>query len=210
MPAVFFRASLTVSRLRSSIRRSVTTVTDCGMSRSCCRPLPMRVSVARSASLPSGVSACSRTTTVGKVFSAPAGAVWAMAFREPASSMAPSGSITPEFAEVEERGRTRWAWRRVFLRCDMEAVVERVVGWLQRTALWLAGKTMLLQTRTIRNKVNQDGHPNPIFVAPAQHQVESPGRHRLWLRGRLGHAATQQKLSIQCKLSMRLHDSCRL
>jgi hypothetical protein len=34
----------------------------------------------------------------------------------------------------------------------MEASVERVVGWLQRTALWLAGNTMLLQTRTIRNK----------------------------------------------------------
>jgi len=34
----------------------------------------------------------------------------------------------------------------------MEAVVEQVVGWLQRTALWLAGNLMLLQTRTIRNK----------------------------------------------------------
>ena len=38
IPAVFFSASLTVSRLRSSIRRSVTTVTDCGMSRNCCLP----------------------------------------------------------------------------------------------------------------------------------------------------------------------------
>jgi hypothetical protein len=66
--------------------------------------------------------------------------------------MAPSGSITPVLAEVEERGRARWALRRDFLRWDMEASVERVVGWLQRTALWLAGNTMLLQTRTIRNK----------------------------------------------------------
>jgi hypothetical protein len=58
--------------------------------------------------------------------------------------MAPSGSITPELAEVEERGRARWALRRDFLRCGMEAVVERVVGWLQRTALWLAGKNNLI------------------------------------------------------------------
>jgi hypothetical protein len=65
----------------------------------------------------------------------------------------------------------------------MEAVVERVVGWLQRTALWLARKTMLLQTRTIRNKVDRNCCRNLVFVAPAQHRVEPPGRHRLWVRG---------------------------
>jgi hypothetical protein len=47
----------------------------------------------------------------------------------------------------------------------MEAVVERVVGWLQRAALWLAGKTMLLQTRTIRNKDYEDGRLNPVFCS---------------------------------------------
>ena len=46
MPAVFFSASFSVSRLRSSISFSVTTVIDCGTSRSSCTPLPMRVSVA--------------------------------------------------------------------------------------------------------------------------------------------------------------------
>ncbi|MBE0588426.1 MAG: hypothetical protein IH617_10315 [Hydrogenophaga sp.] len=92
----------------------------------------------------------------------------------------------------------------------MEAVVEQVVGWLQRTALWLAGSTIVLQTRTIRNKFNKDERLNPVFVALAQHRMEPPGRHRLWVCGRRGHAAAQQKLSIQCKLSMRLNDSCRL
>ena len=47
MPEVFFSTSFMVSRLRSSISFSVTTVTDCGTSRSSCLPLPMRVSVAR-------------------------------------------------------------------------------------------------------------------------------------------------------------------
>ncbi|WP_157538901.1 hypothetical protein [Hydrogenophaga flava] len=35
----------------------------------------------------------------------------------------------------------------------MEARVEQVVGWLQRKALWLAGFSMILQTKTILNKV---------------------------------------------------------
>jgi hypothetical protein len=69
----------------------------------------------------------------------------------------------------------------------MEAVVERVVGWLQRTALWLAGSAIVLQTRTIRNKVDQDGRLNPVFVALAQHRMELPGCHRLMARRALWH-----------------------
>ena len=48
---------------------SVTTVSDCGMSRNAWLPLPMLVVVARSASLPSGASAFSRTTTGARLFS---------------------------------------------------------------------------------------------------------------------------------------------
>jgi len=61
---------------------------------------------------------------------------------------------------------------------------------------------MLLQTRTIRNKVDQDGHPNPIFVAPAQHGVELPGRHHLWVRGRpvmlLRNKSYRSNVNYQC------------
>lgn len=57
MPAVFLGASLTVSRLRLSMGFSVTTVTDCEMSRNCWRPMPMPAYAPRSASLPSGASA---------------------------------------------------------------------------------------------------------------------------------------------------------
>src|SRR6218665_2845580 len=89
MPAVFFSASLTVSRLRSSIRRSVTTVTDCGISRNCCPPLPMRVSLARRLSLPSGASLRSLTTTGARVLSGVA--VCAMAPTQAPSIRAPRG-----------------------------------------------------------------------------------------------------------------------
>ena len=47
MPAVLCSASFSVSRRRSSISFSVTMVTDCGMSRSACWPLPMVVVLAR-------------------------------------------------------------------------------------------------------------------------------------------------------------------
>jgi hypothetical protein len=50
--AVLRSASFTVSRLRSSISFSVTTVIDCGMSRSSWLPLPIVVVVVRSVSLP--------------------------------------------------------------------------------------------------------------------------------------------------------------
>ncbi len=118
MPAVFFNASLTVSRLRSSMSFSVTTVTDWGMSRNCWRPLPMPVSVARNASLPSGASARSRTVTVGRVSD---GVVCAMALNEPASSMAPKGSMAVEaFEDGLDGGRTMAGRWRVF-RWDMVA-----------------------------------------------------------------------------------------
>ena len=58
------------------------------MSRSCCLPLPILVSVARRLSLPSAVSAFSRTVTVLSVFSACACADVA---KLAASSMAPNG-----------------------------------------------------------------------------------------------------------------------
>jgi hypothetical protein len=46
MPAVWCSTSLTVSRWRSVMSFSVTTVIDCGMSRRACLPLPMVVVVA--------------------------------------------------------------------------------------------------------------------------------------------------------------------
>jgi len=67
-------------------------VTFCGMSRSACWLLPMRVSVARKVlfALISAGSDCSFTVTVDRVASA-VGAVCAMADRELASSIAPKG-----------------------------------------------------------------------------------------------------------------------
>ena len=129
MPAVFLSASLTVSRLRSSISFSVTTVTDCGMSRSCCLPLPMVVSVARTASLPSGASARSFTVTVLSVVSDEAVSVWAKALIEPASSMAPRGNMAA--GDAGEGRACDWA-RRDFRRRGMVAVSRWVFGWLQR------------------------------------------------------------------------------
>ena len=55
----------------------------------------------------------------------------------------------------------------------MEASVERVVGWLQRTALWLAGVRMLLQSRTIRNKLNSIEPCFHIFVATGQQNPDA-------------------------------------
>ena len=52
MPAVFLSTSFMVSRLRSSISFSVTTVTDCATSRSSCVPLPIVVVTARTLVLP--------------------------------------------------------------------------------------------------------------------------------------------------------------
>ena len=93
MPPVFFSASFMVSRLRSSINFSVTTVMDWGMSRSCCVPLPMLVWVARNASLPSGASAFSSTTTVGSVLFAGGGdVVCDQPLTDAASIIAPMGS----------------------------------------------------------------------------------------------------------------------
>ena len=46
MPVTLCSAAFKVSRLRSSISFSVTTVTDCGTSRSACWPLPAVVVVA--------------------------------------------------------------------------------------------------------------------------------------------------------------------
>jgi hypothetical protein len=74
MPAVSFSVSFMVSRLRSSISFSVTTVTDCGMSRSSCLPLPICVSVACRPSLPSD-SLAALALTVGSALSAVAAAV---------------------------------------------------------------------------------------------------------------------------------------
>ncbi|MDG5975643.1 hypothetical protein H010_10296 [Hydrogenophaga taeniospiralis CCUG 15921] len=90
-----------------------------------------------------------------------AGALWAMAFMEPASSIAPRGSrvvfeptgragvCTTEVGEGWGR-----AARRGFFRWDMVAVsVEQVFGWLQRrsggaVAGWSRG--VYLQMQTIR------------------------------------------------------------
>ena len=96
-PAVLRSTSFRLSRLRSSISFSVTTVMDCGMLRNSWLPLPMVVVVARTESLPSGVSAFSLTVTWFSVLSAalgvPAGGdCCAMALMEPASSMAPRGN----------------------------------------------------------------------------------------------------------------------
>jgi hypothetical protein len=78
----------------------------------------------------------------------------------------------------------------------MEASVDRVVGWLQRAALWLAGVFMLLQTRTIRNKLRCVKLQYPICVAADQHRepaLAAPACNGL---DRGGHAAKQQKLSV--------------
>ncbi|WP_127806237.1 MULTISPECIES: hypothetical protein [Hydrogenophaga] len=84
----------------------------------------------------------------------------------------------------------------------MEARVEQVVGWLQRKALWLAGSPMILQTKTILNKVFTRQTFFALFVASSpQHPSLSTG----WVI-----AAQQQKLSASCKLSMRKIDRCRL
>jgi len=58
----------------------------------------------------------------------------------------------------------------------MEARVEQVVGWLQRKALWLAGFSMILQTKTILNKVFTGQTFFALFVASSPHQPSlSPG-----------------------------------
>ena len=80
MPAVLRSASFRLSRFRSSISFSVTTVIDCGMSRRSCEPLPMRVSLLRRLSLPEA-SACAFTLIGASVvsFGASGSAVWALA-----------------------------------------------------------------------------------------------------------------------------------
>ena len=90
-PAVLCSTSFSVSRLRSSINFSVTTVTDWGMSRSACLPLPMLVVVVRRLSLPSGASAFSTIVVGLKDLTSAWLTGWAMADREPAKSIAPSG-----------------------------------------------------------------------------------------------------------------------
>jgi hypothetical protein len=95
MPAVFFSASFSVSRLRSSISFSVTTVSDCGMSRSSCWPLPMREVVACTPSLPwrSALPVALMTGITVSAFGASAGAVCAEArpARPKPAASAPSG-----------------------------------------------------------------------------------------------------------------------
>ena len=90
-PAVLCSTSFRVSRLRSSISFSVTTVTDWGMSRSSCLPLPMLVVVVRRLSLPSGASAFSSMVTGLSDFTSACFTGWAIADMEPAKSMAPRG-----------------------------------------------------------------------------------------------------------------------
>ena len=77
IPPVLRSTSFTVSRLRSLMTFSVTTVTDWGMSRSSWLPLPMEECVARTESLPWGASAASLMVTVPSVFSC--GAAWVCA-----------------------------------------------------------------------------------------------------------------------------------
>lgn len=72
MPPIRCSAWFSVSTWRSSISRSVTTVTDCGMSRCSCRPRPTLVVVARSEV--ASVSGLPVTAMAGIVVSRPAGA----------------------------------------------------------------------------------------------------------------------------------------
>ena len=131
-PAVVLSTSRKLSRLRSSSSCSVITVTFCGMSRSDCWPLPMLVWVARSVFLflISGGSACSVTVTV---LSVPpdgvwAGAVCAMAVKEPASNSAPNGNTGVEMAVA-------WAalCRRGGVRRFMRSSPKRRGFWLAST-----------------------------------------------------------------------------
>jgi hypothetical protein len=69
----------------------------------------------------------------------------------------------------------------------MEARVEQVVGWLQRRALWLAGVAMILQTKTILNKVFTGQTLFALFVASGPHH---PSLSTGWVI-----AAQQHKLS---------------
>lgn len=78
-PAVVRSTSRKSSRLRSSSRRSVITVTDCGMSRSAWVPLPIRVSVALSVVFESVPMAWSRTSIVPSVVAGVAAGDWAKA-----------------------------------------------------------------------------------------------------------------------------------
>jgi hypothetical protein len=93
--------------LRSSISFSVTTVMDCGMSRSSWLPLPMVVVVARTESLPCGRFGGSRTVTGARLRLSrgyAGAAVWAQLPMESASIMAPRGSMAgPEGSGSEAR-----------------------------------------------------------------------------------------------------------
>ena len=103
MPAVLCKASFRVSRLRSSISRSVTTVTDCGMSRSSCVPLPIWVVTACTLSLPVR-TALARALTTGICWVASAGDgvaggvcggcwAWARPIRPKPAARAPSKGV---------------------------------------------------------------------------------------------------------------------
>ncbi|UJW83036.1 hypothetical protein [Hydrogenophaga sp. SL48] len=87
--------------------------------------------------------------------------------------------------------------RGVLGRWDIEASGDRVVGWLQRAALWLAGIFMLLQTRTIRNKLTPEKPHSCFFVAADQQGVPRCP----WSR-RVGATAVAM---LQSNKSYRLH-----
>jgi len=70
---------------------SVTTVTDCGMSRSSCLPLPMRVSVACTLSLPCG-SSTTVARMVGSTLASAAGAAGAAAEAADAGAAGAAGA----------------------------------------------------------------------------------------------------------------------
>ena len=140
-PAVVRSTSRKSSRLRSSIRRSVITVTDCGMSRRACVPLPMPVSVARSVALEWVPSAFSLTITLPRVLSGVAGDVCAQPLTEATSISAPRGisALSDEAgfgATVRFTVETGSVLRREFLlRAGRANRCAKGKGSKQRTAL---------------------------------------------------------------------------
>jgi hypothetical protein len=123
MPEVILRASFTVSILRSSSSFSVTTVTDWGMSRSCCLPLPMRVVVVRRLSLPWGSASAAAFTTTGLSVlvssSASLAGDWAQPLIEAANISAPRGNMarSAEITGCAAWGRGADGCRRRFFLC---------------------------------------------------------------------------------------------